>query len=227
MLRKKSAVAAALALLAMPGAGLATAEPSTVQVLFESRQLDQMGPGSEVTYKFERKVSNEKLLGAPWSDRIKVGVLKVNGKGEREVVFQAFTGEQARDPSNWPDLTINPIFIWYLERAVSTFSQLAGGSQQYLKHKFREALKDKAEIEAVKFNYNGKEVNAYRVTTMPYADDPNSPKMEGFENSRFTIVVSDEVPGYFADLVSQFESKHAGAPSLEEHISLVGMGEAK
>ncbi len=227
MSRKKTAIFAALALLAVPGAGHATAEPNPVQVLFESRQLDQMAAGSEVTYKFERKVSNEKLLGPPWSDRIKVGVVKVNGNGEREVVFQAFTGEQARDPSNWPDLTINPIFIWYLERAVSTFGQLAGGSQQYLKLKFREALKDKAEIEAIKFNYDGKEVNAYRVTTMPYADDPNSTKMEGFENSRFTIVVSDEVPGYFADLTSQFESKHAGAPSLEEHISLVGMGETK
>ncbi len=227
MSRMKSAAVTALALLAMPGAGFATAEPNTVQVLFESRQLDQMGPGAQVTYKFERKVSNEKLLGPAYSDQIKVGVVKVNEKGEREVVFQAFTGEQARDPSNWPDLTINPIFIWYLERAVSTFGQLAGGTQQYLKHKFREALRDKAAIESIKFNYNGKEVNAYKITTTPYADDPNSLKMEGFQNSRFTIVVSDEVPGYFADLVSQFESKNAAAPSLEEHISLLGMGEAK
>jgi hypothetical protein len=207
----------------LPAAG----EPTAVNVLFESRHLDQVTKGSEVTYRFERKVSDEKLLGPGFADDIKLDVTKIGGNGEREVLFKVFTGEHARDPSSWPDLTINPIFIWYLDRAVAAYGQLSGGSHPYLKQKFREALRDKAQIEAINFGYNGKDVAAYRVTVTPYAGDPNSQSMQGFEGSRFTIVVSDDVPGYFVDMVSAFESKSAAAPRLEEHISLVGMGEAK
>jgi hypothetical protein len=228
MLRATHALVGVALLIASTSVPLAAAEtPSTVAILFESRHLDHIAKGAEVTYRFERKVSNEKMLGAGFADDIKLGVTKVNEKGDREVEFKVFTNTAARDPSSWPDLTINPIFIWYLDRAVANFGQLAGGNHPYLKQKFREALRDKAAVESVKFNYNGKDVDAYRVTLTPYAGDPSSQKMQGFENARFTIVVSNDVPGYFADLVSAFESQNAGAPRLEEHISLVGMEEAK
>jgi hypothetical protein len=212
-----------LASLAAPAA----AEPNAVQVLFESRHLDQVGKGSEVTYKFERKVSDPKVLGAEMTDNIRIAVNKVNDKGERDVVFKVFSGDFARDPTDLPELTVNPLFHWYLDRAVQNFRSLGGGDAQYLKYRFKEALRDKAEIEAIKFNYNGADVDAYRVSVRPYRDDPSSVKMEGFETSKFVMVVSEKVPGYFLDLVSDFESKKAGAPRLEEHISLVGMGEAK
>lgn len=227
MSRMFLALMASLGLVTVTGAGLAAGEPTPVSVLFETRQLDHIGQGAEVTYKFQRSVSNEKLLGTGFSDEIRLGVTRVNEKGEREVVFKVFTGDQARDPSNWPDLTINPILVWYLDRAVGNFNRLAGGDQMYLKGKFRAALRDKAEIESIKFSYGGKEVDAYRVTVRPYLDDQNAQKMEGFEGSKFTIVVSNDVPGYFVDLVSTFESRFAAGPKLEEHISLVGMGESK
>jgi hypothetical protein len=208
-------------------ARLAAADFKPAEVLFETRHLDKIGLGSEVTYRFERKVSDEKFLGAGFADDIRLGVVKINNKGEREVVFKVFTGPGARDPSNWPDLTINPILVFYLDRAVGNYGQLAGGSLPYLKGKFRDALRDKAQIETIKFSYNGKDVDAFRITVRPYADDMHARKMEGFQDSKFTVVVSDEVPGYFLDLASNFESKAAAAPSLEEHISLVGMGESK
>ena len=227
MLRTTHLVVAAVLL----GAGTATvsaaAEPSAVAVLFESRHLDQLNQGSEVTYRFERKVSDERLLGTAISDDIKVEVDKVNAKGERDVVLKVFTGEHARDPWSLPELTVNPIFHWYLDRAVQNFGSLAGGNPQYLKQKFKDALRDKAEIETVKFNSNGKDVDAFRVTVRPYADDPNSLKMQGFEGAKFSVVVSNDVPGYFVDLTSSFVSKAAAGPSLEEHISFVSMGENK
>jgi hypothetical protein len=227
MHRTMRIVLAAVLLGAIPATVSAAGEPNSVKVLFESRHLDQLNQGSEVTYRFERKVSDERLLGAALADDIKIGVDKVNSKGERDVVFKVFTGEHARDPWNLPELTVNPIFHWYLDRAVQNFGSLAGGDPQYLKFKFKEALRDKAEIEAIKFKSNGKDVDAYRVTVMPYANDPSSTKMQGFEGAKFTVVVSNEVPGYFVDLVSSYESKAAAGPKLEEHISFVSMGENK
>jgi len=227
-MHRMTRIALAAALLGSAPASLSAAgEPNAVKVLFESRHLDQMNQGSEVTYRFERKVSDERVLGAAQADDIKIGVDKVNSKGERDVVLRVFTGEHARDPWSLPELTVNPIFLWYLDRAVQNFGTLAGGEPQYLKHKFKEALRESAEVEAIKFTSNGKDVDAYRVTVRPYANDPSSIKMQGFEGAKFTVVVSNEVPGYFVDLVSSYESKAAAGPKLEEHISFVSMGENK
>lgn len=227
MFRITSAAIAVAMLAVTGGAALSAGEPTAQVLLFDSRHLDQVNKGSEVTYRFERKVSDERLLGAAFSDDIKLDVTKVNEKGEREVVFRPFTGKEARDPSNWPDLTINPLFIWYLERAVSNFSLLVGGNQHYLKERIRQAFRDNAKVEAIKFDYNGQSIDAYRVSISPFFNDPNASSMEGFQDSSFSVVVSEKVPGYFIDLVANFDSRLAGAPSLEEHISLVGMGDSR
>jgi len=227
MFRFLSAAVAAAMLCATGVAALAAGEPTAQVLLFDSRHLDQVNKGNEVTYRFERKVSDERLLGAPFSDDIKLDVARVGDKGEREVVFKVFTGAQARDPSSWPDLTINPLLVWYLERAVATFTQLVGGSQQYVKVRIRESFKESAKVEAIKHDYKGKSIDAYRVSITPFLNDPNAPSMEGFQDSNFAIIVSNEVPGYFVELVSNFQSRVAGAPTLNESISLVGMGEAQ
>lgn len=217
---------AALSLtLLLPMAALAAGEKAQ-PLLFESRQLDLIDKGAEVTYRFEKTGSDERLVGKNYADDIRLGVAKVGEKGEREVVFKVFTGDNARDPQNWPDLTINPLFIWYLDRAVLTFNSLAGGSHMYLKHKIREALAN-AEAEPIKVDYNGQSIDAYKVSIAPFADDPSSSKMQGFHKSAFTIVVSNQVPGFFVDLKADFVSTQAAGPELKEHIKVVGMGEAK
>lgn len=209
-------------LLLLPAAAGAADGHKAAPILFESRQLDLVGQGEEVTYRFEKKGSDERLVGKDYADDIRLGVAKVNGNGERDVVFRVFTGDQARDPQNWSDLTINPIFIWYLDRAVVTFNSLAGGNQMYLKHKIREALGE-ATAEAVKIDYAGRTVDAYKVSIAPFANDLSVSKMQGFHKSSFTIVVSNQVPGYFVDLQSSFVSVKAAGPELREQIKVVGV----
>jgi hypothetical protein len=219
--------ASAVACLALiPVVAVAAADQKAASILFETRQLDLIGKGAEVTYRFERTGSDERLVGKNYADDIRLGVANVKDKGERDVVFKVFTGENARDVQNWPDLTINPLFIWYLDRAVSTFTSLAGGNQMYTKHKIREALAN-ATAEPVKFDYNGKPVEALKITVAPFADDISSSKMQGFHKASFDIVVSNQVPGYFVDLRSNFVSTLAAGPELKEHIKVVGMGDAK
>lgn len=217
---------AALCLALVPVAVSAAGTPRVVELLFETRHLDLIGKGSTVTYRFEKKGSDERLVGKNLTDELRLDVASVNGKGERDVVFHVFSGEEARDPQNWPDLTINPLFIWYLDRAVTNFRYLAGGDSRYLKHKFQAALRDRAKVEEIKYDLRGKSIDAFKVTVRPYADDyRNRGKMQGFENTEFTIVVSKEAPGFFVDLSSNFISTEAAAPSIEEKITLVGMGE--
>lgn len=221
----RGALAALFATL-MPMAAAAASDQKAAPILFETRQLDLIDKGAEVTYRFEKTGSDERLVGKNYADDIRLGVAKVDDKGGRDVVFKVFTGDNARDPQNWPELTINPLFIWYLDRAVATFNTLAGGNQMYLKHKIREAL-GTATAEETKAEYDGKTVDAYKISVTPFADDNNTAKMQGFHKSAFTVVVSNQVPGYFVDLQSSFVSTQAAGPELKEHIKVVGMGEAK
>lgn len=228
MSRLKCGFAVAALLLLAPASLLAAGDaPTPAKALFETRHLDLIGKGAEVTYKFERTVSDETVLGKAFQDDIRLGVLNVNDKGEREVEIKVFSGDQARNPQNWPDLTINPLFVWYLDRAVVNFRAVAGGSPPYLKDKFRKGFLDKAKIEEIQADFNGKSIPAFRITISPYAGDISANKMRGFDESKFAIVVSNDVPGYFLDLTSTFESKLKGQPKLFEHLSLVGMGAAK
>ncbi|MBN8911478.1 MAG: hypothetical protein J0H65_05340 [Rhizobiales bacterium] len=217
---------AALFVTLVPFVAAAASDEKASPILFETRQLDLIDKGAEVTYHFERTGSDERLVGKNYADDIRLGVAKIDDKGGRDVVFKVFSGDNARDPQNWPELTINPLFIWYLDRAVATFNTLAGGNQMYLKHKMREAL-GAAIAEETKAEYDGKTVDAYKVTVTPFADDNNASKMQGFHKSAFTIVVSNQVPGYFVDLQSNFVSSQAAGPELKEHIKVVGMGETK
>jgi hypothetical protein len=219
-------ISAALCLTLLPVAALAAGDQKAQPLLFETRQLDLIGKGNEVTYRFEKTGSDERLVGKNYADDIRLGVANVKDKGERDVVFKVFTGDNARDPQNWPDLTINPLFIWYLDRAVSTFNSLAGGSHMYLKHKIRESLAS-ATAEPIKVDYNGQSIDAFEITVSPFAEDMSASKMQGFHKTNFTIVVSNQVPGYFVDLQANFVSTQAAGPELKEHIKVVGMGEAK
>lgn len=205
----------------------AFAEPQPSDLLFKLRQLDLVSKGSEVKYKFERKSSNEQLLGRDFTDELKLQITKSSDKGARDIAMYIFTGEAARDVQNWPDLSTNPILLWYLDRSVTQLSTLSGAEKMYLKGRIRSTFDEKGKVEAIKAEYGGQQVDAYRITITPFKGDPYASKMEGYDHSYLTFIVSDAVPGYFVDMAATFESPKRGTPKIEEHLVIVNAGEQK
>lgn len=208
--------------LVMLGAaiGSVAAEPQKpAELLFDGNHLQLTKEGSQVTYRFQRSVSHEKVLGAAFSDDLKLDVKAVKDN-KRDFEFRVFSGDRAREPFADHDRVGNPLLLWYLDRSVNNYKGLAGGGLTYVKGRFMEALKN-ATAEATKVDVGGKSVDASRVTLTPYSSDPNASRMMGYQNSRFVIVYSDAVPGYFVEMTSTFENTDAKAPRLEERISFV------
>ena len=209
--------------LAMAPASLAElAKPSSVDILFERKHLANVDAGADLDYRFQRTVSHPEILGQPFSDDIHVQVKKVGTDGTRDVVIKVFSGERAREPQPIEGLTGNPILVVFLDRAVSSFLAVAGGKVPYLKDRFRTALRERATVEPVKVLLGDKTVEAHRVTVIPYAGDLNASKMRGFENSRFSFVVSEAVPGQFVELLATYENTEKVAPRLEERTLMIG-----
>ncbi len=211
------------ACLAMPFVSVAARAdtPTAVDAIFNSRHLDLVNKGGNILYKFDHQVNDEKLLGKPFSDDIKLNVTDVTADGQRILDVTVFTGDRQRPTQNYDGLSINPVFVWFLDKCVENFGVVAGGKHPYLKGRMRDAFIDRAKIEPVKFKYDGKEVDGFKVSMTPFAEDPNKHKMQGYEKSEFSFTFSKDVPGYFYELGSDIHSTQAGTASLKDKIVIV------
>ncbi len=190
-------------------------------LIFQNRHLDLVQKGATVAYKFEHAVSDEKLMGKSFTDDIKIAVTDVNATGQRILDVTVFTGDRQRPVQNYDGLTINPVFIWFLDKCVENFRTVAGGKQPYLKGRMKEAFVEKPTLEDVKIEFGGKTIDAKKVTIEPFATDPNKHKMQGYENSKFSFVMSKDIPGYFYELTSEMVSTQPGAGKLNDRLKIV------
>lgn len=209
------------------GAGAATEINPAVEILFEAKHITAVQPGTELVYKFERKPSDEKVLGLGFTDDIKVKIESEATEGRKNVLVQLYSGERARDPQRITEMDGNPMLVVYLDNAVAHFRELAGGDRAYLKNTFSSDIAKSGKLEPATITYKGEQVAGYRVTVTPYVDDPARAKMRGFEGAKFSIFLSEKIPGYFAKMVSQYTNTGKEAPTLEEVTTLEGVGEVK
>jgi len=217
---------AALALL-LPAAALASDTPKPTDILFNRPHISNIAAGTVLDYKFTRKPSNEKMLGAGFTDDITVTVESDATEGKKNVLVQMYTGDRARDPQRITGMDGNPMMVVCLDNAVSHFRELAGGDNAYLKNTFSRYLAERATIKPVKILYKGEDVDGYEITATPYADDPAKSKMGGFENATFKIALSEKIPGYLARVIADINNTDKAAPTLVETTTLEGVGDVK
>lgn len=217
-----------LAVAAATSAGAADGDAKkATDMLFEAKHIVNIAAGTELLYKFERKPSNEKLLGPGYVDDIKVKVESDGVQGKKNVLVEMYSGERKRDPNRITDMDGNPMLIIYLDNALGHFQQLAGGDRAYLKNRFSKGLGEKSTLAPVKISYKGADVDGYRISVSPFADDPSRAKMRGYEGAAFTIVVSDKIPGQFVQMTSNYTNSQKDAPNLVETTTLDGVGAIK
>ena len=218
-----STICAAFAGLAPTAAAADPAKPvAATDMLFERRHLDNVPVGQKLAYRFDRTVSKPDVLGRPFADDITIDIKQIADDKTREVAIKVFTGERARDVQVIDGMTGNPILVVFLDRSVASYMAVAGGKLPYLKERYRAALRDRATVEPVTVKLADKTVPGSRITITPYSGDPNASRMQGYENSRFQMVVSDAVPGHFVELVASYENTNKDAPTFVERVAMVG-----
>ena len=216
----------ALAVLLVPGAALAAGEMKAAPIIFDSQHMLNTKNGDEIVYDFVRKVSDEKLLGMAYTDKITLKVADQKD-GKKALDLQIYSGERARDLQKMTDMSINPMFIVTMQQAVASFKTQGGGDFSYLKNRFTKNLEEKAKVEAVKIDYKGETVDGYRIAFEPYKGDANAGRMRGYDISTFTFIISPKVPGELVEALSVIKSSTDGSPNFEERTTLAGFGGLK
>lgn len=218
-----SIFAAAAALVAGVPLSQAAEVPSITAALFEKAHIAGLPAGTKLTYNFDRVASEPKLLGANFKDTVGLEIKQVKGD-KRTVGVKVFSGERGRDERTIDGLTGNPVLVFFLDRAIANFSLLAGGNRAYHKNRFRTAMRTEGGLTPETFEYDGKQVEGYRLAIRPFTGDrKNIDKMKGYEKAHFEFLMSDAVPGYFAEFTSHYDSPKPGSPSLDERIVLEGV----
>lgn len=223
-----TATAAALAVSLSTAAAAASEDSKKATVmLFETPHIAGIKPGTKFVYKNERKPSDETQLGKGFTDDITVDVESEGAPGKKNVLVKLYSGDRAREPQRITDMDGNPMLVVFLDNALARFGQLAGGNRAYLKNMISRSIGDHSTLTPVKIAYNGSDVDGFRVVVKPFENDPSRAKMRGFENSEFTIVISEKIPGHFAKMIANFANTQKNAATLLDTITLEGVGEIK
>lgn len=223
-------ILAALVLGLVGGSAFAADAPKATDLIFEKKHLEKLGKDATVDYKFNRIASDPKILGMGFSDDITFKIVADKPEGRKDIDLQIYTGERARDLQKMENMAINPVFAVYFAQGVSTFNKLAGGQVNYLQKSFTDGWA-KATVEPVKVTYKGKPIDAYHISMTPYKGDKYESKMQGWEDARYDLILSDEVPGEIVDLNATYHNRYPPATlRLSERITLdgvTGLEEAK
>lgn len=222
-------VLAVLAMILAPQLATAANEakgPSAVDLLFNAPHLNQVNTGQELKYRFKRDLK-ARAGSEAFEDDILIEVTNETPEKAKNLKLKVFSGERARDPFETPGMTGNPLLIWYLNRCVASYGQVAGGNSMYLKGKIRKALGEEAKVEAVKLEVDGKSIDGHKITVTPFKNDPAKNRMNGYENSTFEIQVSDQVPGYFYRMSANYMSTGKGTAKITEMLTYNGLGEVQ
>jgi hypothetical protein len=201
----------------------ATDQPKATDLIFERKHIAKLEPGKQIDYKFKRTASDEKILGQSFGDDITLKITGDKPDGNKDLALQIYTGDRARDLQKLEKFSINPVFAVYFSQAVATFSQLAGGQVNYLQRSFSDGWL-KAKVEPIKVDYNGKKIDAYRISMTPYVGDKSESKMQGWEGAKYDVIVSEQVPGEIVDLLATYQNRYPPALlRLTERTTLAGV----
>ena len=204
-------------------ADAATGQPKATDLIFERKHIAKLEAGKQIDYKFKRTASDEKVLGQSFSDDITLKVTGDTPDGNKDLTLQIYTGDRARDLQKLEKYSINPVFAVFFSQATSTFSHLAGGQVNYLQRSFTDGWL-KAKVEPIKVDYDGKKIDAYRISMTPYVGDKFESKMQGWEGAKYDVIVSEQVPGEIVDMLATYHNRYPPALlKLTERTTLAGV----
>ena len=146
------ALVAVMACMPLATTHLAVAEDlKAAPLIFESEHLKNTAAGDELVYDFSRTVSDEKMLGPGFKDKITLKIAELKAD-KRSLELQIYTGERARELQKMTEMTINPMFIVAMQQAVASYRTLSGGDFAYLKNRFYKNIEAKSQVEKVKLD---------------------------------------------------------------------------
>lgn len=162
-------------------------------------------------------------LEPAFEDRV---LLEVEKRSQgRHAHVDYLTGENAFFLPDIESANGNPVILSFLERDVREMERRTGGRANYFRRRVRLALAEQAQIEATTVDFDGRPVEAVRISIRPYLDDPLRSRFRAFADKVYTFTISPKVPGMVYEMRSEVRDGRApseAAPLVVERVSYAG-----
>ncbi len=189
-------------------------------LLWLTDQLKNIERPVEFTYEFERSGTFE----PGFKDTVRFVVEDVKDDGMKTASLEFFTGERTFDVPSVESTNVNPVLKIYLQGDVYEMNRLTdtdGKSKErwrYFQRRIKFALAESAVVKEIKVLFGGKEYAAKEVSFSPYTNDPKRALFEQFADKTYTVVVSDELPGYLYSIKTVVPGSRPDSPALIEEV---------
>ena len=215
-----------LLLIASPVNAEETEFSEAETLLWMTDQLKMIEHPLTLNYAFERSGT----FDPGFSDKVTFTVRTVKEDGTKAASVDFFSGERRFEVPPVESTNVNPILKIYLQGDVYEMNRLTdpdGKSRErwrYFQRRIKFAMADGSSVENITVTFNGENLPATRVSFSPYANDPKRALFEDFADKSYSIVVSDEIPGY----IFSIETVVPGAgnddlPLIREVLQLVSV----
>lgn len=217
----RAAIATGLVLVVV-GAGVATAldDWRTYDLLFRDGTLDPVPRDEALLYR--RDVTNGIRPDAADRDTGRISLSIVEGDG-MELAHLEFRQDGSHDGRHrrlgrFPASVGNPMIMYFYEVTARDMAVAAGGSPFYIRNRIKDAMARSHDVEAGTADHYGRLVTTRTVRMRPFADDPNRDRMGAFADLELTVIMSEDVPGWYLGFVAE------AAPAYRSEVTLEGLG---
>lgn len=190
------------------------------RVLWMTDQLAKIDSRVVLRYEF----SKGGVYEAGFDDTVDLRILEARDDGMKHAAVTFFTGERNQFVPENESTNVNPVLGLYLQGDVYEMDRLTDGHWRYFHRRLKFGFADVARVEPVTFEFDGRAYEGKRVTMQPFLDDPKRAEMGVFAFKGYSIIVSDELPGYLYEIQTLVPPEQEGGEVLmHERLRLVSI----
>lgn len=127
-------------------------------------------------------------------------LLSGNPADPDDVLLRFEKGDAARKLGSFPQSVGNPLFMYFAETIIRDMAGFAGGSPFYIRNRVKDALLNRVTFTEETASFDGADIAVTRAVMRPFADDPNRERMQGFQDLVLTVIMSEDVTGWYLSL---------------------------
>ena len=206
---------------AAPGAEVKFSEAETR--MWMTNQLQTVTRPLTISYEFHKNGGFE----SGFDDRVEFKITKINADGSKAADLQFMTGDRRFPVPPVDSTTVNPIMKIYLQGDVYEMNRLTdpnGSARErwrYFQRRIKLALAEAATVKSMSFDFDGRTWAGYEISFAPYINDPKRESFPRFAAKHYSVIVSDELPGYLYRIETIIPGENgASEPLIREVLQL-------